>query len=71
MDVEGVESGFGGVGEGEAGCVGRGGHGGGHCWQGVRWGWSDVRVETTQVMVTQYGRVVKYLGIMFFIDYSL
>ncbi len=28
MDVEGVEGGFGGIGDGEAGCVERGGHGG-------------------------------------------
>lgn len=33
MDVEGVEGGFGGVGDGEAGCVERGGHGG-DAWQG-------------------------------------
>lgn len=36
---------------------------------GVRWGWNDV--EMTQVMFAQFGRVVKYLGMMFFIDYSL
>lgn len=69
VDVEGVEGGFGGVGEGEARCVEWGGHGGGHCWQGVRWGWNDV--EMTQVMFAQFGKVVKNLGMMFFIDYSL